>query len=53
MTHMLPMTHAMTHFIQNETPRARVRHAGFRIPMLVPKTGLEPVRGCPQRFLRP
>lgn len=24
----------------------------YRILMLVPETGLEPVRGCPQRFLR-
>ena len=22
-------------------------------PNVVPETGLEPVRGCPQRFLRP
>jgi hypothetical protein len=27
--------------------------AVYHIPMLVPRTGLEPVRGCPQRFLRP
>jgi hypothetical protein len=29
------------------------KHMRFRIGMLVPETGLEPVRGCPQRFLRP
>jgi len=29
--------------LKSETPR----------PNLVPETGLEPVRGCPQRFLRP
>lgn len=27
--------------------------AKHRILVLVPETGLEPVRGCPQRFLRP
>ncbi len=35
-------------------PRVREdTEAVYRIPMLVPKTGLEPVRGYPQRFLRP
>jgi hypothetical protein len=53
MTHVFPVTHAMTHFFQNKTPRPPLRDAGFRIGMLVPKTGLEPVRGCPHRFLRP
>ena len=27
--------------------------AAYRMVILVPETGLEPVRGCPHRFLRP
>ena len=38
---------------QKQSPRPPKESAGFRIRMLVPETGLEPVRGCPQRFLRP
>lgn len=43
----------ITHTPQKRIPRLRLCSAGFRIRMLVPETGLEPVRGCPQRFLRP
>jgi hypothetical protein len=40
---------------RNEPPRGVVLRGGpfYAVAMLVPKTGLEPVRGCPQRFLRP
>lgn len=35
-------------------PHARLNtEAVYRVVMLVPETGFEPVRGCPHRFLRP
>ncbi|MFL5805546.1 MAG: phage integrase central domain-containing protein [Roseiflexaceae bacterium] len=36
---------------QKRSPRLPKKSAGFRIGTLVPKAGLEPARGCPQRFL--
>jgi hypothetical protein len=38
---------------QKCNPRPLNGDAELRTTMLVPETGLEPVRGCPQRFLSP
>ena len=44
------MTHSVTHTPQKGTPRPIQKSAGFRNRKLVPETGLEPVRGCPNGF---
>ncbi len=53
MIDIFPMTHAMTHAPCKQPLHRDGEEAVCRVVMLVPETGLEPVRGCPHRFLRP
>ena len=42
-----------SHSMQTAPPLRQGEETACRVVILVPETGLEPVRGCPHRFLRP
>lgn len=49
----MPVTHQFTHQQATKSPYQHSVDTGLCGGMLVPRTGVEPVRGCPHRFLRP